>query len=115
MSTPRKSRRAVMAELLLLADPTAIRVRGDGISLDVDFDTIAALRSWLHLAGLNGPGLLGGKERQGINSDGRPYRTVNAYPTWHGWEIYAHATEYTTGPDLDPSTVEQLAALAVAG
>lgn len=111
----RKNRRAVMAELLLLASPTAIRTRGDGISLDVDFDSIAELRSWLHLAGLNSPDLLTSKECQGTGSDGRPYRALNAYPTWHGWEVYAHAIEYTdSAGHLDPSTVDRLTALAVA-
>ncbi|SCL64944.1 hypothetical protein GA0070604_5324 [Micromonospora eburnea] len=115
MTTPRKNRRAVMAELLLLANPTAIRVRSDGTSLDVNFDSIAELRSWLHLAGLDGPDVLFGKEHQGADSDGRPYRAVNAYPTWHGWKIYAHATEYTDrGAHLDASTTDRLAALAVA-
>lgn len=110
----RKNRRAVMAELLLLASPTAIRTRGDGISLDVDFDSIAELRSWLHLAGLNSPDLLTG-EHKGTDSDGRPYRALNAYPTWHGWEVYAHAIEHTdSAGHLDPSTVDRLAALAVA-
>ncbi|WP_433394439.1 hypothetical protein [Micromonospora sp. KLBMP9576] len=104
-----------MAELLLLANPTAVRARGDGISLDVDFDSIAELRSWLHLAGLNSPDLLVSPERESTNADGRPYRALNAYPTWHGWEIYAHAVEYTdSGERLDAQTAEQLAALAVA-
>ncbi len=110
----RKNRRAVMAELLLLADPTAIRVRQDGESLAVDFDSIAELHSWLHLAGLNSPNLLIG-DHEGTDDDGRPYRNMNAYPTWHGWKIYANAVEYTdAGKALDPSTADQLAALAVA-
>lgn len=111
MST-RKNRRAVMAELLLLANPTAIRVHTTDISLSVDFDSIAELKSWLHLAGLNDPDMLTG-EHQGTTDDGRPYRVMTAYPTWHGWEFYATATEYTDGgSQLDPQTTEQLAALA---
>ncbi|TDB81505.1 hypothetical protein [Micromonospora sp. KC721] len=103
-----------MAELILLANPTAITVQSDGISLAVDFDSIAELKSWLHLAGLNDPDMLIG-EHQGTANDGRPYRSLNAYPTWHGWEIYAHAIEYTdNGAPLDPTTADQLAALAVA-
>ncbi|MEU5944145.1 hypothetical protein ABZ793_01115 [Micromonospora sp. NPDC047465] len=103
-----------MAELLLLSNPTDIRTRGDGISLDINFDSIAELRSWLDLAGLNSPDLLSA-EHAGTDNDGRPYRAMNAYPTWHGWEIYAHAIEYTHGgAHLDAQTAEQLAALAVA-
>jgi hypothetical protein len=113
--TDRKTRRAVMAELLLLADPTGIQVRPDGVSLYVTFDSIGALRSWLSLTGLDGPDLLTG-EHEGTRDDGRPYRSMHAYPTWHGWEIYAHASEYTdTTPQLDPATADKLAALAVAG
>jgi hypothetical protein len=111
----RKNRRAVMAELLLLADPTAIRTRPDGESLAVDFDTIAELRSWLHLAGLNHPDLLTG-QHDGTDDDGRAYRAMNAYPDLHGWHIYAHAIEY---PDavkaLEPAVADQLAALAATG
>ncbi|MFB9851060.1 hypothetical protein ACFFMR_11775 [Micromonospora andamanensis] len=103
-----------MAELLLLADPKHIHTHGDGVSLAFDFDRIAELRSWLHLAGLNDPDMLTA-ERTGTTDDGRPYESMHAYPTWHGWEIYAYAKEYTTGPDLDPATVDRLSALAVAG
>ncbi|MEV4119471.1 hypothetical protein [Micromonospora sp. NPDC049645] len=104
-----------MAELLLLANPTAITVRGDGTSLHIDFDSIAELRSWLHLAGLSSTDLLTTPEREYTDSDGRPYRTVSAYPTWHGWEIFAFVREYTDSrTQLDASTVEQLAAMAVA-
>ncbi|MFY1588413.1 hypothetical protein ACN267_28410 [Micromonospora sp. WMMD734] len=103
-----------MAELILLADPTEIRIRSDGRSLTVDFDSVAELKSWLHLAGLNSPDLLS-REYQGTDKDGRPYRAMSAYPTWHGWEFFAYAREFTdtTGP-LDPSTADRLAALAVA-
>lgn len=110
----RKNRRAVMAELLLLADPTAVRVRLDGESLAVDFDSIAELQSWLHLAGLNAPGLLTGKYED-TDDDGRAFRSMHAYPTWHGWKVYAGAVEYTdAGKTLDPGTADQLAALAAA-
>ncbi|WP_328349001.1 hypothetical protein [Micromonospora sp. NBC_00421] len=103
-----------MAELVLLADPIAIHFHSDGTSLAVDFHSIAALTSWLHLAGLNDPDLLTA-ESTGTTDDGRAYRRMNAYPTWHGWEFYAFATEYTdpAGP-LDESTANRLAALAVA-
>ncbi|MFG1844079.1 hypothetical protein [Micromonospora carbonacea] len=103
-----------MAELILLAEPTEIRFRSDGVSLAVEFDSIAGLKSWLHLAGLNDPDMLTG-EHDATTADGRPYRQMNAYPTWHGWKVYAHATDYTdTTPQLDPSTADRLAALAVA-
>ncbi|MEJ3745184.1 hypothetical protein WEI85_18040 [Actinomycetes bacterium KLBMP 9797] len=104
-----------MAELLLLADPSAISVRPDGVSLHVDFDSIAELRSWLDLAGLNTPDLLISEDRDRTTKDGRPYRSLHAYPTWHGWEIYAAAIEYPEAPPLDPETTEQLAALAASG
>lgn len=110
----RKNRRAVMAELLLLADPTAVRVRLDGESLSIDFDRIAELQSWLHLAGLNSPDLLTGKYED-TDDEGRAFRSMNAYPTWHGWKVYANAIEYTdAGKALDPGTADQLAALAAA-
>lgn len=113
MST-RKNRRTVMAELLLLADPTDIRTRLDGVSLSVSFDRIAELRSWLHLAGLNHPNLLTGHS-DGTDDDGRAYRSMTAYPTWHGWKVYAHAIEYTDADKaLEPATADQLAALAAA-
>ncbi|WP_431974045.1 hypothetical protein [Micromonospora haikouensis] len=102
-----------MAELILLTNPTAIRVHTPGVSLAVDFDSIAALKSWLHLAGLNDPDMLTG-EHTGTTDDGRPYRQMTAYPTWHGWEFYALATDYTDTPALDASTADRLAALAVA-
>ncbi|MEU1751985.1 hypothetical protein ABZ436_04910 [Micromonospora matsumotoense] len=102
-----------MAELILLADPTFIRAHTPGVSLSVTFDSIADLKSWLHLAGLNDPDMLTG-EHDGTADDGRPYRSMNAYPTWHGWEFYASAREYTDTPGrLDPSTADRLAALAV--
>ncbi|WP_212994000.1 hypothetical protein [Actinoplanes auranticolor] len=102
-----------MAELLLLADPTAIRIRPDGESMAFDFDTIAELRSWLHLAGLDAPDLLTGRH-DGTDDDGWPFRSMYAYPTWHGWKIYARAFEHTdTAAPLDPHTADQLAALAV--
>lgn len=113
--TARKNRRAVLAELLLLADPSDIRTRGDGVSIAIKFDRVAELKSWLEQTGLNDPDLLTG-EHDGTTDDGRPYRSMNAYPTWHGWKIYAGATEYTDAPaPLDPSTADQLAALAVGG
>ena len=109
----RKNRRAVMAELLLLADPTAVRVFREGTALSIDFDSIAALKSWLHLAGLNDPDLLTG-EHDGTDAEGRACRSMSAYPTWHGWEVYATAIEPAdTAPPLDAQTVDQLAALAV--
>ncbi|WP_433307821.1 hypothetical protein ACQP2F_41005 [Actinoplanes sp. CA-030573] len=104
-----------MAELLLLADPTSMWVRPDGESMAIDFDSIAALQSWLHLAGLNNPDLLTG-EHHGTDDDGRAYRSMAAYPTWHGWEIFAHAREYLdTAAVLAPDVADQLAGLAVAG
>ena len=110
----RKNRRCVMAELLLLADPTDIRIHPDGVSLSVGFDRIAELRSWLHLAGLNAPDLLTG-QCEGTDDDGRPFRSMTAYPDWHGWHVYASATEYTAAAQaLDTEVADQLAVLAVA-
>lgn len=87
----RKSRRAVFAEVLLLGNPSELRSRQDGVSLAVEFDTIAELRAWMTAAGLDIANVLIG-DREGT-LDGRPYRAVHAYPTVHGWEIYASATE----------------------
>ena len=110
--TDRKPRRAVFAELLLLADPIEIHQRGDGVSLSIRFATVADLRDWLIAADLNSPDLLAG-EHTG-EADGRPYRSMNAYPTWHGWEIYANAIEFTAASDLDPDTRTHLSALTAA-
>lgn len=111
----RKNRRAVMAQLLLLGDPTGIRTRLDGESLAIDFDSIAELRSWLHLAGLNTADLLSGPPHDGVDDAGRPYRAMSAFPDWHGWHIYAHATEYTDAAEpLEAHVADQLAALAAA-
>ncbi|MEV7229690.1 hypothetical protein AB0M79_22085 [Polymorphospora sp. NPDC051019] len=109
--TERKSRRAVFAELLLLANPTSMRVFSDGKHLSIDFDSIADLKSWLFLAGLNSDDLLSG-EHSHTDDDGRPYRRMNAYPTWHGWEIYASARDYTDPGPLGTDTVDKLAAVA---
>ncbi|MDM4721357.1 hypothetical protein QTQ03_17755 [Micromonospora sp. WMMA1363] len=102
-----------MAELILLANPTGIAVHTPNVSLSVKFDSIAELKSWLHLAGLNDPDMLIG-EHQGTADDGRSYRSMNAYPTWHGWEFYATATEYPDAEPLDTDTADRLTALAVA-
>ncbi len=111
----RKSRRAVMAALLLLANPSHIYVHTEGVALSVKFDSVADLKSWLNLAGLLEPDLLM-SERQGTSDDGRPYLAVHAYPQWHGWEFYASAREFTDGRgDLDTQTAGGLAALAVTG
>jgi hypothetical protein len=109
----RKNRRSLMAELVLLADPSSIHSRGDEVSLSVEFDTVNALQSWLQVAGLNTPDLLTG-EHEGTRND-RPYRSLAAYPTWHGWEIYATATEYADrGHRIEPDTADRLTALAAA-
>lgn len=110
----RKSRRAVMAELLLLANPTDIAVRASEGSLSATFDSFADLKSWLHLAGLSDQDALL-SEHQGVRGDGRPYRMMYAFPTWHGWQCYAYATEYTdSDAALDSATADGLTALAVA-
>jgi hypothetical protein len=109
-----KNRRAVMAELLLLADPNSVSFRSDGVSMHIDFDTIADLRAWLHLAGLNSPDLLAA-EREGTANGGQLRRSMHAYPTWHGWEVYAAAVEYPDPPPLDSQTADDLAALAASG
>jgi hypothetical protein len=110
----RKHRRAVFAELLLLADPIGFSAQGDGISLTIDFATAADLRSWLHLADLNSPCLLI-TEHERTDHNGRAYRSLHAYPTWHGWDIYASAVEYPDTSPLDPPTLDQLGALAASG
>ncbi len=110
--TDRKSHRAVMAELLLLAAPTGIRVHSDGSSMAITFGSVTELRAWLDAAGLNAPNLLI-SERERVNNDGRPVRSLNAYPTWHGWEIYADATDYLDATPLDTATADALAAVAV--
>ncbi|WP_344170941.1 hypothetical protein [Pilimelia columellifera] len=103
-----------MAELLLLANPSAVYVHTPGVSLSVTFDSIGELKSWLDLAGLNDPEMLTG-EHDGTTDDGRAYRSMNAYPTWHGWEFYANATDYTDNTaQLDTATIEQLTALTAA-
>lgn len=109
--TDRKTRRAVLAELLLLADPAEFRTCGDGVSLSVDFDSVAGLKSWLRLAGLDGPDTLVG-EYENTDREGRPYRSMDAFPVWHGWKIYARAREYIA-PPLAPAVADRLAALAV--
>ncbi|WBB82323.1 hypothetical protein O7606_07910 [Micromonospora sp. WMMD882] len=103
-----------MAELLLLANPAGIRASTSD-ALSVDFDSIAELRGWLRLAGLDTANLLTG-ERDSTDTEGRPYRSAYAYPVWHGWKIYAYARDYTdTAAPLDPATTDQLTALVVAG
>ncbi|WFE27808.1 hypothetical protein O7623_00920 [Solwaraspora sp. WMMD791] len=102
-------RRAVMAALLLTGAPNTIRDLGDG-KLSVDFDTIADLRAWLTAAGLDTPGQP--IEHQGTLTDGRPYRSLAAWPTWHGWKISAHAMEHPTTTPLDTDTTTALTALA---
>ena len=101
-----------MAELLLTSAPNTIRDMGDG-KLSIDFDTIAEVRAWLTAVGLDSPDLLTG-EHDGTATDGRPYRSFNAYPTWHGWSIYATATEYPTLLPLDADTTGRLTALTEA-
>ncbi|WP_326549928.1 hypothetical protein [Micromonospora sp. NBC_01813] len=110
----RKPRRALLAELLLLADPVAVRDRGDG-SLAVDFDSFAALRAWLAAAGLDGPDVMGHEYTYTNQADGQPYRSLTAWPTWHGWEITARAVEPSADlAPLDTDTADALTALAVA-
>lgn len=111
--TDRKPHRAVMAELLLLAAPTSIRVHRDDRSMAFTFATVAELRAWLDAADLNAPDLLTA-ERERVDDDGRTVRFMYAYPTWHGWEIYADAVEPVDVPPLDAATVTALTTLAVA-
>ncbi|GAB3157639.1 hypothetical protein GCM10027290_59040 [Micromonospora sonneratiae] len=111
--TTRKSRRAVMAEMLLIANPSAM-YDTPGYGLAVSFDTIVELRTWLNDAGLNGPDLLA-NEHTGTQDDGRTFRRMTAWPMWHGWRISAHATEYTDPPALHVDAVEGLSTVAVAG
>ena len=107
----RKSRRAVFAALLLAGSPTWMSVRSDGVSLHIEFATIAELRAWLASEGLDTPQVLAG-EHDGTFEDGRRYRCMNAYPTWHGWKIYASATEHIDTTPLNKATRDGLTALA---
>jgi hypothetical protein len=108
--TDRKPRRAVFAELLLLADPTAIRERTDE-TIDVEFASGAELHAWLVAAGLDGP------DSHHVyvgEHNGRPYCSTIAHKTWRGREIYASAHEYPTVPDLAPDVHAHLTALSAA-
>jgi hypothetical protein len=107
------NRRAVFAEALLMADPSELEQR-DETSLRIEFDTITELRSWLAAAGLDTPDLLA-SETSHVTPDGRPYRSMHAYPTWHGWEIYAEARDYDDVAPLDEPTRDQLRELASTG
>lgn len=110
LMTDRKPRRAVFAELLLLADPIGIRERDDG-TIDLDFASGAELHAWLVAAGLDGPNshhVFVGK------TDGRPFRATIAHPTWQGREVYACAHEYPTVPDLAPDVHARLITLSAA-
>ena len=64
----------------------------------------------------NVPDTLVGTERAYTDNDGRPRRHLNAYPTWHGWEIYAHADEPDDPPaELDARYAADLAELVATG
>lgn len=108
--TNRKSRRAVFAELLLTTSPMEMGQLGDG-TLSIAFETIAQLRTWLDTAGLNTPTLLT-SEYTTTREDGRPCRRMVVCPTWHGWRIYAAATDHTDLPSLDAATRDRLTDLA---
>nr|MDT0661929.1 hypothetical protein [Micromonospora sp. DSM 115978] len=111
----RMSRRAVMAALLLLASPERLQDHGDGSAkLSVTFDSIAELRAWLDDADLNTPDLLI-VDRTLTDDNGRSYRSATAFPTWHGWEIFAYAREDIDPSPLDESTRDGLTALVSAG
>lgn len=106
----RKSRRAVLAELVLLANPSEFRVHSSNdTALSVEFDTIAELQAWLVATGLDNLDVLT-RLREGVDKDGRPTRTMVAYPIWHGWEIYASAVEQAAAP-LDPEVGDRLTEL----
>ncbi|MFY1649898.1 hypothetical protein ACN27J_03255 [Solwaraspora sp. WMMB762] len=113
MTTTRKSRRAVMADLLLFAAPVGIEDIGDG-RLSVYFDTFAELREWLTAAGLDTPDLLTHHHNGRTADDGRRYQSLSAWPTWHGWEVFARAVEYPDLAALDVDTTDQLTALTEA-
>lgn len=110
---PDKPYRTVFAALLLVAAPRELQVRSDDVSLSVTFRSISELRGWLDAAGLDTPDLLAG-EHDG-EMDGRPYRAMNAYPTWYGWKIYAHAIDFLDSPTLDDDTRDRLTAVACGG
>ncbi|OLB82026.1 MAG: hypothetical protein AUI14_01365 [Actinobacteria bacterium 13_2_20CM_2_71_6] len=103
----RVDRRAVFAHVLLTGAPTMLGYRAEG-SVRVEFATIAELRDWLAVTGLDTDEELLTWEHEGTLSDGRPYHTLYAYPrNWYGWEICAQATEYGEA-DLDPDTAADL-------
>ena len=110
--TTRKPRRALFAELLLTGSPSSIMAHADGTGLSVAFDSVADLYAWLDAAGLNTPGLLTGESTRTDPDDGHTWRTVNAYPTWHGWEIYARARDQVAAAPLDEQMTAALVAVA---
>ena len=108
----RKHRRAVIAELLLFADPVIIRVNSDDGTIGIDFDSISELRSWLGKAGLETPDLLTSGPRDNV-VEGQLQRSMSVYPSWHGWQIYANAVEALDPVPLPTQVAAQLAAMAV--
>jgi hypothetical protein len=109
--TTRISRRAAFAALLLTTNPIELSELRSHAALSVTFDSITELRAWLAREGLDTPDLLTG-ENTNTASDGRPYRSLHAYPTWHGWEIYADARDHLDAPPLDEQTTATLTDLA---
>jgi hypothetical protein len=107
----RISRRAAFAALLLTTNPIELSQFGDRPALSITFDSITELRAWLTREGLDTPDLLTG-EHTNTTQDGRSYRSLHAYPTWRGWEIYADARDYLDAPALDEQTTTGLADLA---
>lgn len=108
----RKSRRAVFAEVLLTAAPVELAQFRDGTpSLRIEFATIVELRAWLTAAGLAVPT---GEPHEWTDKDGQPRRSLTAYPTWHGWKIYAAADERVDVAPLSARTCTALERLTAA-
>jgi hypothetical protein len=84
----------------------------DTPAIAVDFDSVAELWEWLRLTGQDTPDLLTGESTYTSDQDGRTYRAVTAYPTWHGWKIYAHAQDPIGPPAIDQQSLAALSVIA---
>jgi len=117
MTTPRKSRRAVMAALLLTGSPRAVQHLGaeSEAFIDVEFDSAVDLFAWLAAAGQDETEVATSEHT--TTTPSRRYRRSYAVTTWHGWRICALARDdIVDPPPLDAATRDGLTTLAgVAG